>query len=277
LFILGIIGLLPFFYVVYVSFNRWDIFGATRGMTWIGADNFRKLVFDTEFLDSLGRSITFTIIVVCIQMVLGFILAQLLMSEFPGRGFFRSVYALPIVVAPIAIGAVWKLLTNPGLGPLPDVLAQFGIDYNIGEPGNQAFITTIVMDTWHWTPFVTLTLLAGLSALPREPVESAMVDGANRFQILLYITIPMLRPVILTTMFLRIMDALRIVDEVWMLTGGGPGSSTRFVGIHIWREVFPKTSYGYGSALSVFLLYFTIVLCWLLVTVITHAEQRRSA
>jgi multiple sugar transport system permease protein len=116
-------------------------------------------------------------------------------------------------------------------------------------------------------------MLAGLSALPREPYEAAVVDGANKWQVFFFVQLPLLQPVILTALFLRIMDALRIVDEVWMLTSGGPGTSTRYVGIHVWRVVFPQTDYGYGSAMSVFLLYLTIVLCWLLLTAITQVRR----
>ena len=102
------------------------------------------------------------------------------------------------------------------------------------------------MDIWHWTPLVTLTLLAALSSLPKEPFEQAQIDGANRWQIFWHITLPMIRPAILATVFIRLMDALRTVDEVWMLTGGGPGAATRYIGLYIWRVVFPKTDYGYG-------------------------------
>jgi multiple sugar transport system permease protein len=168
-------------------------------------------------------------------------------------------------VAPIAVGATWRLLTVPGLGPLPYLLEQlFGIDYRIGSFPNQAFITTVIMDIWHWTPLVTLTMLAALSSLPKEPFEQAQIDGANRFQIFWYITLPYLRPAILATVFIRMMDALRTVDEIWMLTGGGPAAATRYIGLYIWRVVFPKTDYGYGAAISLVTLYLTIVLCWLL-------------
>ncbi len=121
-----------------------------------------------------------------------------------------------------------------------------------------------MMDVWHWTPLVTLTLLAALSSMPKEPFEQAQIDGANRFQIFWHITLPMLKPAILATVFIRLMDALRTVDEVWMLTGGGPGAATRYIGLYIWRVVFPKTDYGYGSAMSLLTLYLTIVMCWLL-------------
>jgi multiple sugar transport system permease protein len=213
-----------------------------------------------------------------IELTLGFALAGLLVRDFPGKAFFRTIHALPLMVAPIVVGAVWKLLVIPGFGPIPFYLKKwFGIDYNIGTYYNQAFWTTVLMDVWHWTPFVTLTILAGLNAMPKEPFESARVDGANRFQQFRFITVPLLMPMLLTTSFLRIMDALRIVDEVFMLTGGGPGASTRYVGIHIWRVVFPQTDYGYGSAMSLLLLYFTILLCWFLFTSITQSGKRAQS
>ncbi len=275
LIVLAVTGLAPFFYVLYVSFFNWNVFSAQAGLSFAGLENYRRLVFDQAFLSSLWITIKFTFWAVLSEMVLGFLLAQLLTREFPGKAFFRTIHALPLMVAPIAVGATWRLMMIPGFGPVPYYLQQwFHIDYNIGRYSGQAFWTTVLMDVWHWTPLVTLTLLAGLISLPREPFESAQVDGANAFQIFRYLTLPMIRPVMLTTLFIRIMDALRIVDEVWMLTGGGPGAATRYTGIHLWREVFPKTDYGYGSAMSMLLLYFTIVLSWLLFVAITSRGSR---
>ena len=271
LIILGITGLLPFLYVFYVGFFDWNIFAADPSLQYAGANNYRRLMFDEEFLKSLWATIRFTVWAVGSELVLGFLLAQVLTRDFWGKAFFRTVHALPIMVAPIAVGAVWRLLVIPGFGPVPYFLDRwFGIEYNIGTFASHAFFTTVLMDVWHWTPLVTLTMLAGLSAMPKEPLEAALVDGADRWQIFRFVTIPMIMPVILTTTFIRIMDALRIVDEVWMLTGGGPGSATRYTGIHIWRVVFPQTDYGYGSAMSLLVLYFTIVLCWLLYIALTQ-------
>ncbi|HDN84663.1 MAG TPA: sugar ABC transporter permease, partial [Candidatus Aerophobetes bacterium] len=171
------------------------------------------------------------------------------------------------------IGSIWVLMTNPDIGPLPYILHKFGIDYNIGVNAKQAFFTVVFMDIWHWTPFVTLTLLAGLTSFPKEPFEAAKVDGANKWQTLRYITLPLLTPVILTMLFIRIMDTFRIFDEVWMLTGGGPGTATRFVSIDVVRRVLVSTDYGYGSSMSVFLLYLTIVMCWLLLNIISIARR----
>ena len=275
--ILFIVGFLPFIYVLYIGFFNWNAFSNQLGMQWAGVNNYRRLVFDPAFLDSLWRTGLFAFLAVTIELSLGFLLAQTLTNYFRGRAFFRTIYTLPLVIAPIAVGATWRLLTIPGFGPIPYYLDKwFGFDFRLGTFANQAFAAVLVMDIWHWTPFVTLTLLAGLTSLPKEPMEQALVDGANRWQVLRFLTIPMMMPVILTTIFIRLMDALRIVDEVFMLTSGGPGTATQFIGIHIYRVVVPKTDYGYGSAMSLLVLYFTIVLCWLLFIALTQAGKQKE-
>lgn len=273
--ILVITGLVPFLYVLYIGFFDWNPVSSRTGeMAFSGVENYRRLVFDGDFLSSLWRTVRFTLWVVTSELLLGYVLAQLLMRRFRGKSLFRLLHTLPLIVAPIAVGATWRLLVIPGFGPIPHYLEEwFGISYNLGRSATHAFFTTVLMDVWHWTPLVTLTMLAGLTALPKEPFEQAAVDGANRWQIFRYITLPMIQPIVLTTVFLRVMDSLRIVDEVFMLTGGGPGEATRYVGIHIFRQVFPKTDYGYGSAMSLLVLYLTIVLSWLLYSAIT---ARRS-
>jgi multiple sugar transport system permease protein len=263
--LLGIFGILPFIYVLFLAFHQWNPFGANPDRFFIGGDNFRRLVFDGEFLFSIWVTLKFAVFAVLSEIVLGYFLAQLFMREFPGRGFFRTIHTLPLIVAPIVVGSVWRLMTTPSIGIIPYYLdAWFGYDLNIGSNATAAFIVTVIMDIWHWTPLVTLTLLAALLSLPKEPFEQAQIDGASRRQIFWHITLPMIRPAILATVFIRMMDALRTVDEVWMLTGGGPGAATRYVGLHIWKVVFPKTDYGYGAAISVIVLYLTLVLCWML-------------
>nr|WP_298684978.1 sugar ABC transporter permease [uncultured Dongia sp.] len=265
LIILVIFGLVPFFYVLVVGFTEWNAFAANPGAHFYGVENYRHLVFDEQLLYSLWITLRFAFFAVLSEIILGYFLAQLMMKDFPLKGFFRTIHTLPLMVAPIAVGATWRLLTVPGLGPVPYYLDRwFGIDYRLGSFADQAFWTTVLMDVWHWTPLVTLTLLAALSSLPKEPFEQAQIDGANRFQIFRHVTLPMLKPAILATVFIRMMDALRTVDEVWMLTGGGPAAATRYIGLYIWRVVFPKTDYGYGSAMSLLALYLTIVMCWLL-------------
>tara|TARA_A100001388_G_scaffold160730_1_gene119882 strand:+ start:34 stop:804 length:771 start_codon:yes stop_codon:yes gene_type:complete len=243
--------------------------GKVKDMQFISLGyNYRELMFDEYFIESIWRSIQFSITTLFFELSIGFLLALSLLSSFPLKSFFRSVHTLPLVIAPIVVGAIFKLFLVNGLGPIPYFAKEF-FDYkfNYMKSEDLAFWVLVVMDVWHWTPFVTLTLLAGLSALPEDPYESAKIDGANNFQIFIHITIPMLVPVLVVVIFIRLMDSLKIVDEVWMLTGGGPGYSTRFTGIHIWKEVFEKRTYGYGSAMSILYLYITIVICWMLYSV----------
>jgi multiple sugar transport system permease protein len=277
LLILFVMGVVPFLYVLVLGFFDWNVFAADPTLRFAGVENYRRLVFDGPFLTAIWLTLKFAFFVVVSELILGYFLAQLLMRDFPGKGLFRTIHTLPLVVAPIAVGATWRLLTVPGLGPIPYYLDRwFGIDYRLGSFPDQAFLTTVIMDIWHWTPLVTLTMLAGLAALPKEPLEQAQIDGANRFQVFWHVTLPLMKPVILTTVFIRLMDALRTVDEVWMLTGGGPAAATRYIGLYIWRIVFPKTDYGYGAAMSLLTLYLTIVLCWLLYVALVQQRRPRA-
>lgn len=265
LILLGVFGIIPFIYVVWVAFYQWNPFGANPDMVFCWGDNFRRLVFDDGFIFSIGVTMAFVVFAVLSELIAGYILAKAFMREFPGKGIFRTIHTLPLVVAPIVVGSVWRLMTTPSIGIIPHLFEKwFGYDLNIGQNTGAAFLITVIMDLWHWTPLVTLTLISALVSLPREPFEQAQIDGANHRQIFWHITLPMIRPAILATVFIRLMDALRTVDEIWMLTGGGPGAATRYLGLYIWRIVFPKTDYGYGSAISVIVLYLTIVVCWLL-------------
>lgn len=267
LIVLFFFGVLPFVYVVYVAFHSWNPFAANPDMIFNWADNFRKIVFDEQFLASLSVTGAFVFFAVVTELILGYFLAQAFMKDFPGKGFFRTIHTLPLIMAPIIVGSVWKLMTTPSIGIIPHYLDKFfGLNLNIGTSALAAFGVTVVMDVWHWTPLVTLTLIAALVSLPPDPFEQAQIDGAGKRQIFWHITLPMIAPAVMATVFIRLMDALRTVDEVLMLTGGGPGSATRYVGVHIFKEVFPRTNYGYGSAISVIVLYVTIVVSWLLYT-----------
>lgn len=276
--ILFFFGVIPFIYVVYLSFHQWNPFAANPEMIFIGADNYRKVVFDTGFLASLGVTLAFVFFAVVSELVLGYLLARAFLKDFPGKAIFRTIHTLPLIIAPIIVGSIWKLMTTPSIGIIPHLLkSTIGFDLNIGQSAAAAFIITIIMDIWHWTPLVTLSLIAALVSLPPDPFEQAQIDGAGPWQIFRHITVPMIAPAVVATVFIRLMDALRTVDEVLMLTGGGPGSATRYIGVHIFKEVFPRTNYGYGSAISVVVLYLTIVVCWLLYTsMLAPRKSRRS-
>lgn len=272
LLVIGVIGVFPFIYVINLSLYEYNVF-SLKGWVFVGISNYKNLIVDPKFLTSLYKSLLFVVVTCGIQMPLGLGFALLLSQEFFGRGFFRQVLALPLSMSPVAIGSMWVLLTRPGVGPLSYWLATIGFEYNISENAVQAFFSTVLMDLWHWTPFVTLTFLAGLTSIPSEPLEAARIDGAGVWQVFRYVTFPLLKPVFITTLFIRMMDALRIYDEVWALTAGGPGTATRYVNVHLVRTTLAQTDYGYGATMSVFLLYLTVALCLILLRLISKAKE----
>ena len=275
LLVLGFVGVFPFIYVLYLSLFYYNVF-SLRGMVYVGIGNFRKLMNDPKFMDALSKGLLFVVVTCSVEITLGLLIALLLSRKFVGRGILRTILVLPLAMAPIAIGSMWILITRPAVGPMSYWLNKLGMSYDISESALQAFLTTVVMDVWHWTPFVILTFLAGLTSLPQEPLEAARIDGAGSWKILRYVTLPLLKPVLITIIFIRIMDTFRIYDEVWALTTGGPGTATKYVSIHLVRLVLAQNEYGYGAGMSVFLLYLTIVMCWLLLNLITRAKGELS-
>jgi len=272
LLVLGLIGIFPFIYVVHLSLYEYNVF-SLKGWIFVGLDNFKNLAADPRFLRSLYKSLLFVAATCGVQIPLGLGIALLLSRKFVGRGFFRTILVLPLSMAPVAIGSMWILITRPSIGPISYWLSTIGITYDISESALQAFFTTVAMDVWHWAPFVTLTFLAGLTSIPHETLEAAKVDGASPWQTLWHITLPLLKPILATTLFIRIMDALRIYDEIWTLTAGGPGTATRYVNIYLVRTTLAQNDYGYGATMSVFLLFLTIAMCNVLLKLISRARE----
>ncbi len=154
--ILGIVGFLPFIYVLYIGFFNWNAFSNQLGMQWAGVNNYRMLVFDPAFLTPCGARSCLRFRRSPLNWAWAFCWRRRWSRSFPGRSIFRTIYVLPLIIAPIAVGATWRLLTIPGFGPIPYYLDKwFDIDFRLATYANQAFMTVILMDIWHWTPFVT--------------------------------------------------------------------------------------------------------------------------
>ena len=226
LLILGAAGLFPFIYVIYVGAHSWNVFSKERGAVFIGLQNYRELVFDSPFLGALSRTLLFSVLVVSIELVLGFLLALSLLKDFRGKTFFRTIYTLPIVVAPIAVGTTWRLMFAQGNGPIPFVLEKaLHWNVNTGTSTTQAWIAIILMDVWHWTPLVALLGYAGLRSIPDAYYQAARIDGASKFAVFRYIQLPKMRGVLMIAVLLRFMDSFMIYTEPFVLTGGGPGNA----------------------------------------------------
>jgi multiple sugar transport system permease protein len=190
-----------------------------------------------------------------------------------GRVLYRSVFLLPILVPGIVIGAIWKLMYNFDFGVLNQITGVLGlpaVDW-LGN-GATALAAVIAVDVWHWTPFVFLLMLAGLESLPRDVFEAAHVDGATLVDELRYVTLPLMLPTITVTLVFRVLVGVKVFDEIYLLTGGGPGTATEVVSYTIFRRFFTEGQTGYGSAMSVVVLFALA----LLFIVARAATQRRT-
>ena len=185
-------------------------------------------------------------------MLIGFVLALLTTRVVRGRVFYRTVFILPILVPGIIIGAIWKLMYSYDFGVLNSLLMWLGLapqDW-LGNP-DLALLSVIIVDVWHWTPFCFLLLLAGLESLPDDIFEAARIDGATRWQQLRHITLPLMLPTIAVTFVFRMILAFKVFDEIYLLTGGGPGTSTEVISFTIYRRFFTEDQTGYGAAMSI--------------------------
>lgn len=256
--------LLPVGGTLVSSFFREVTFLTQRFVGWL---NYQRLVFDPHFWQSFKFTLLFVMVSVGCELVLGMAFALVLNEAFRGRGFLRVAILIPWAI-PIAISArIWQLLYNYDYGILNFLVVKLGISSTpvnwLGSAGG-AFASLVLADVWKTTPFVTIILLAGMAATPQEVYKQAMVDGTNFYLRFLRITLPLLRPVIVVALLFRTIDAVRIFDLVYVLTGGGPGGSTSSLSLYAYRY-FLAGDFGYGSAVSVIIFLLALGLSFLYV------------
>jgi multiple sugar transport system permease protein len=201
------------------------------------------------------------VVATAIEFVLGLALALLLKDEFPFQGVVRSSLIIPMVIAPIVVGIIWRLLYNADVGLFSFVVeALTGKSLSVLSSTTLALPALILVDVWEWTPFMFLILLAGIQSLPQEPFEAARVDGAGPWNVFVNLTLPMLRPVIAVAILIRALDAFTVFDQVFVLTQGGPGTATEVATLMIYKTAFRFSQFGYGAAMAVAVL--VLVACF---------------
>ncbi len=268
-----LLTVLPMINLLVLSFNEVEWVNREAIWEWVGLRNYRKLFDDTLFHAGIWNTTIFAIVAVGIQMLLGFGLALLTTSITRGRLFYRTIFILPILVPGIIIGAIWKLLYSFDFGVFNQVMIFFGVnpvDW-LGD-STYALASVIVVDIWHWTPFCFLLLLAGLESLPEDIYEAAKIDGASAWQTLRSITLPLMFPTIVVTFIFRMILAFKVFDEVYLLTGGGPGTSTEVISFTIYRRFFTEDQAGYGSAVSI--ATFTVIA--LLIAIASRLARKKG-
>lgn len=248
------LSIYPLIYSIKVSFTD-----AGGSFTLV---HFIRLFGDHIFATAAIQTMVFTLVALAIEFILGLTLALLIDSLARARGFFRAGFLIPMMMPPVVAAVAWRLIYNPQFGLLNGMLRQIGVDtshltWTNGE--SSALLSVILVDVWEWTPFLFLLLSAGLQAIPPDPIEAARIDGASAFQIFRDITLPLLKPVIVLALLLRAMDLVRIFDQIFILTQGGPGTATETVSLYIYRTAFRFTNFGYAAAMSFVLLAATVL------------------
>ncbi|HYK21648.1 MAG TPA: sugar ABC transporter permease [Pyrinomonadaceae bacterium] len=252
------LSIYPLIYSVTISLQRETASGASWSL-----QNFARLATDSFFLTAMAHTFVYAIAALTFELLLGLGLALLLHNRIRGRGLFRASLLVPMMLPTVVVGVVWRLMLNPNFGAVNGTLKQLGIDTEgltwTASP-RLAMLSVIAVDVWQWTPFVFLVLLAGLQAIPQEPYEAALIDGSSRWQTFLHVTLPLLKPSILIVLLLRTMDLLRVFDQIFILTEGGPGFATETISLYIYRTAFRFFDFGYAAAMSFVLLALTNVI-----------------
>lgn len=258
--ILLALNIFPLIYSLALSFS--DV--TTNNGLQFGAatlDNWRQLLGDSSFWGSLRFTVLFVVVAVTAEYFLGFGLALLLWRRLPGGGFFRVLFVIPMMLAPVAIGFMFRMLYDQSYGPIDGIIGGLGLPVVPWlSKGAEAVIAIIIMDIWEWTPLMFLLLLAGLQALPEEALEAAQLDGATGFRVVWSIIFPILAPISMMAVFLRMVDAFTVFGQIFLLTGGGPGSSTTSTTLFAFFQGFQDFNVSYGATISLALLIIVIII-----------------
>lgn len=244
--LLSLVTIYPVLYVIYLSLHRnLPIFHISR---FIGLDNYRFLLQDNRFWNALGNTVYFTGVSVALEILIGLSMALLLNRAFRLKGIVIALVLIPWAMPTVVSARIWEWMYNTDFGILNYLLGS-----NINWLGSPvwALNAAVFMDVWKTTPFVIILLLAGLKTIPEELYRAARIDGAGGWSIFRRISLPLLKPVILVVLLFRTLDAFRVFDAVYVLTGGGPANTTETLSIYAYKILFQTLQFGYGSTLSI--------------------------
>ncbi|MCC6935358.1 MAG: sugar ABC transporter permease [Thermomicrobiales bacterium] len=249
--VVAVVALIPLGQTIYLSFTN-DRLASAQPTEWIGLKNYRFLLEDTVFRNSIVTTVKFAVITLVFELILGLIIALVVNSSFKGRGFTRAAMLIPWAIPTVVSARMWAWMYNDIYGVFNDLLQRLHIiDRNIAwiaEP-RYSLAAICAVDIWKTTPFVALLLLAGLQVIPSDVYEAATVDGANRIQQFFRITLPLLRPAILVTLIFRTLDALRVFDVFYVMFGARRDTQT--MAIYAQNNIVAFSDTGYGSAIAV--------------------------
>ena len=258
LLVLIAILIFPVVFTVRLSFSGWDSFNP--GLSYVGLENYIRLFTDdARFWQAFGRLSLLSVTTVLIQYVLGFALALLVWKNIRFKRFFRVLFLIPMMSTPVIMTVIWRTIFHESLGPINDFLSVFGFAPQWLSNDVLAKISVMIVEVWQWTPFMFLLLLAGLLSLPKEPYLAAEVDGAGPVRKFIYVTFPMMAPISIGAIIIRLIEASKIMDTIYVMTSGGPGTSTETSSFYIFIKGLREFQMGYSAAMSFTYLVIMII------------------
>jgi multiple sugar transport system permease protein len=275
LLVLLAIILFPLLFTIRVSLSSWDV--GQPGLNWIGSTNYVRLMQDPRYWQALWRLGGIAVGTVAIQYVLGFILALLVWRDIRYKRLFRVLFLVPMMTTPVVMSVIWRTIFHESLGPANDLLALLGIP---AVPwlttSGWAVVSVMTVEIWQWTPFMFLLLLAGLLSLPREPFLAAAIDGAGPIRSFFNVTFPLLAPISIGAIIIRLIEASKIMESVYVITSGGPGTATETSSYYIYIRGLRDFQIGYASALSITYLVIMIIALTIIAKVLIRVFVTRG-
>jgi len=257
-----VFSIYPLLFSLWVAFVNYDF--QIPGHDFVGLQNFSQIVDDPLAWSALGLTIVLSLVVVAIEFVLGLALALAMLETFRGRGIIMSILIVPLFISPVIVGQSWALFLQRPFGPADFLLSELlGRPVSISWVGETpwVYISIVIADVWQWTPFMFVVLLAGLAAIPRNLYEAAELDGVSPFQTFLYVTLPQLAPIVVLALTFRLLDAVKLFDVIFMLTGGGPGTATYTASFYLYQLGFQQFHLSIATAGSwLFLILLSLVI-----------------
>ncbi len=241
----------------------WSMGTPWESARWVGWDNMVSAFTNPRVWSSLWTTLLFAAVCVSAEMVLGIALALALEHPVRGMAIFRTLFILPMMIAPIAVGLAWRYMFDAQFGLINALLKAVGLNAQIWLADPQlAFIAIVIADIWQWTPFVFIMMIAALAGIDSSVIEASRIDGARWWQQTFLVKLPMVMHVIAITLMMRLIDAFRVLEVIYVLTFGGPGDSTEILSLHIYKTAFIGQQLGVAAAVSVLLLLVVAALSW---------------
>lgn len=271
-----IVLIYPILFGMKTMFFKWNYAQPTLGKVFVGFGNFIEILHDGSFWQSIKNTFIYTAGSVFVSFIIGFALALLMSEPFKGRSAIRVLIMLPVFIVPVVIALLWRILYNGQFGIIPYILNSLGIIAKGTTPlgtTQWTMIFVLIVAIWQVTPFYFLVLVAGLQAIPIEQYEVAKIDGANKFQEFFHITLPWMKYIIMFVLLITTIDAFKVFDIIYILTGGGPGNATEVVSYYIYRQGFQFFQVGYASALSFIILIIEAIVAVVFLSLLRQQKE----